>query len=92
MRVYFVCGWTRWGARTVLQFASLDDRYTHYFKSGCHPTCPDIRVQSIDDKCAEYISEAKAALSLDEFDFRFLLVLLASDWWLEGSRLCVRLI
>ena len=76
----------------LLPMVGAMGRYTHYFKSGCHPTCPDIRVQSIDDKCAEYISEAKAALSLDEFDFRFLLVLLASDWWLEGSRLCVRLI
>ena len=57
--------------------------------------CPDIRVQKIDDKWAEYISEAKAALSMDDVDARFLLVLLASGpalWWLQGSRLCVRLI
>ena len=65
------CGAIRRRPRTVLQFASLDERYTHYFRSSCHPTCPDIQVQEIDDKWAEYISAAKTALSLDDVDVRF---------------------
>ena len=60
-----------------LQFASLDERYTHYFRSNCHPTCPDIQVHEIDDKWAEYISAAKTALSLDDVQVRFCFVLVA---------------
>jgi hypothetical protein len=53
------------------RFASLDDRYTHYFKSGCHPsTLPDIRVRQIEEKWAAYVGEAKQAFSLEDVDIR----------------------
>ena len=49
--------------------AGLDERYTHYFESGCHPTpLPEVQVRQIDDKWAAYVSEAKEALSLEDAD------------------------
>ena len=49
--------------------AGLDERYTHYFESGCHPTpVPEVQVRQIDDKWATYVSEVKEALSLEDAD------------------------
>jgi len=53
------------------RYAALDERYTHYFQSGCNPTpLPEVRVREIDEKWATYVGEAKEALSLDDVDIR----------------------
>jgi hypothetical protein len=52
------------------KFAGLDERYTHYFKSKCHPQCPSIIVRSIEEKCKIYVNEVLDALSLELIDIK----------------------
>ena len=41
-----------------------DEVFTHYFKSGCYPKCPDIIVDAIEQKAHQYITEARQTLGL----------------------------
>ena len=42
-----------------------DEVFTHYFKSGCHPECPDIIVNAIEQKAHKYITEVQQNLGFD---------------------------
>jgi hypothetical protein len=52
---------------TIIQVISVDgeETYTHYFKSKCHPTCPDIIVEEIEQKRKMYCAQIAGSLQLD---------------------------
>jgi len=44
--------------------------FTHYFKSNCHPNCPEIVVKANADKVKSYVLEISRFLMLQDADIQ----------------------
>ena len=42
-----------------------EQTYSHYFKSKCHPACPDIIVKEIEAKKKFHLGQVQVSLGLD---------------------------
>jgi len=44
--------------------------FTHYFKSNCHPNCPEIVLKANADKVKAYVLEVAKYLTLQDVDIQ----------------------
>jgi hypothetical protein len=47
-----------------------EEFFTNYFKSHCHPTCPDITVQEIEQKKTQFLAQVAVKMGLGTVDPR----------------------
>jgi dephospho-CoA kinase len=45
-----------------------EDSFSNYFKSHCHPECPDITVQQIEQKKTQFLAQVAEKFGLETVD------------------------